>query len=115
MDGSTETEESLNSGVEGEWRLQGEVEGINMEFAMRQWENGGRSEEGGEGEWDLRKGRVWGNGVSCSDSLDTWGTEELGEVGDTGRQWCCDQLTEISVFISLFAVFNLCFLATGKL
>ena len=107
MDGSTETEESLNSGVEGEWRLQGEVEGINMEFAMRQWEDGGRSEEGGEGEWDMRKGGVWGNSVRCSDSLDTWGTGELANVGDTGRLWCCDQLTEISIFISLFAVFNL--------
>ena len=115
MAGSTETEESLNSGVEGEWRLQGEVEGISREFVMRQWGDGGRSEEGEEGEWDLRKGRVWGNGVRCSDSLDTWGTDKLAKVGDTRRQWCCDQLTEISVFISLFAVFNLCFFATGKL
>ena len=82
---------------------------------MRQWEDSGRSDEGEEGEWGLRKGRVWGTGVSCSDSLDTWGTEQLTETGDTGRLWCCDQLTEISVFISLFAVFNLCFLATGKL
>jgi hypothetical protein len=56
VDGRTETEESLNSGVEGEWRLQREVEGISREFAMRQWEDSGRSEEGGEG--DLRKGRV---------------------------------------------------------
>ena len=115
MDGSTETEESLNSGVEGEWRLQGEVEGISREFAMRQWEDSGRSEEGGVGERDLRKEIVWGNSVRCSESLDTWGTEELEKVGDNGRLWCCDQLTEISIFISLFAVFNLCFLATGKL
>jgi hypothetical protein len=78
VDGSTETEESLNSGVEGEWRLQGEVEGISREFAVRQWEDTGRSDEGGEGELGLRKGRIWGTGVRCSDSLDTWGTRGAG-------------------------------------
>ena len=72
VEGCTETDDSLNSGVEGEWRLQGEVEGGSREFAMREWGNKGRwgKEEGGE--WDLRSGAVWGKeGVTMSEGGDT--------------------------------------------
>jgi hypothetical protein len=71
VDASTETEESLNSGVEGEWRLQGEVEGISREFAMRQWEDTGRSDEGVKGVGpEKRKNKL---GLSCAKLRSSWG------------------------------------------
>ena len=50
----SQNEESLNSGIEGEWKLHGEAEAGTREFAMRQWgETGGGSGEPVSGEWRL--------------------------------------------------------------
>ena len=86
--------------MEGEWKLQGQVEGTSREFAMREWGENGTSVR--PGEWDLRKG-----------NLKAHSKEELNKDEDTRKFWCCDQLTEISVFICVFAIFNICFIATG--
>ena len=97
--------------MEGEWKLQGQVEGTSREFAMREWGENGTSVR--PGEWDLRKGNLWEKDLSYSENLKAHSKEELNKDEDTRKCWCCDQLTEISVFICIFAVFNICFIATG--
>ena len=97
--------------MEGEWKLLGQVEGTSSEFAMREWGENGRSVR--PGEWDLRKGNLWEKDLSYSENLKAHSKEELNKDEDTRKFWCCDQLTEISVFICIFAFFNINFIATG--
>ena len=65
----SQNEESLNSGLEGEWKLHGEAEAGSREFAMREWgeTGGGNGKQGEGGEWKLEPGepggreeRIWG-------------------------------------------------------
>ena len=100
----SEPEDSLNSGTfsqvgeegggvqfgvrEGEWRLQGGVQGRSREWG----DQGGsdemkRREEGGE--WGLKS--VWEGGrVACSESGYTDDTEDLKQEEDRSKVCCCD-------------------------
>ena len=63
----SQNEESLNSGLEGEWKLHGEAEAGSREFAMREWGEAGVGNgkpviAGGGGEWKLEPGGPGGTG-----------------------------------------------------
>ena len=101
---------------EGEWRLEGD--GGSKEFTMREWGDKGRwgqmAREGEGGEWDLKRGRGWGEGgVTSPESVDMKIFGESKEEEEIGKVFCCDSLTGVKILITLFGVINLGIIATG--
>ena len=111
---SLEAELSL-SGVEGEWKLKGEEERARREFAMREWGEdscGGSISEGGQ--WRLQEAggdRTWPDKMEDEDPLAGEGSAEQ-KKGER-RVCCCEQVTEIKIFITVFAIINLGIMAAG--
>ena len=101
---------------EGEWRLGG-GEG-SREFTMREWEDKGtwgkitRDREGGE--WDLRRGRGWGEGgVGSLESGDTSITVVSMNEEEEKTICCSGDLAGIKILITLSGVINLGIIAAG--
>ena len=104
---SLEAEVSL-TGVEGEWKLQGEEERARTEFAMREWgDQTGEARLSEGGQWRLEEGKAWADNINV-DQL-----EELKTPAGQRRVCCCDHLTEIKVFITIFGIINLGIMASG--
>ena len=120
----SQNEESLNSGIEGEWKLHGEAEAGTREFAMRQWgETGGGSGEPVNGEWRLEQGETGGGqiwGVELTVTPGGGGATDTTQdpAASAGQSWkrrfcCCDHLTEIKIFITIFGLINLGIMGSG--
>ena len=108
---SLEAELSL-TGVEGEWKLKGEEERARREFAMREWgEETSQTSISEGGQWRLQEAgdKTWPEKI----------VEDEDEVGSPEqkkserRVCCCDQVTEIKIFITVFAIINLGIMAAG--
>ena len=103
---SLEAEVSL-TGVEGEWKLQGEEERARTEFAMREWgDQTGEARLSEGGQWRLEEGKGWSEKMT---------EDQLEEVSPApGRRiCCCDHVTEIKIFITIFGIINLGVMASG--
>ena len=93
----------------GEWRLK--REGGTREFAMREWGSNGRwgqiSIEGGE--WDLRSGRGWGEGMASV------GGSSGGRGKRKRREICrgCGDVELVRGLIGVGAVLNTGVISTG--
>ena len=129
----SQNEESLNSGLEGEWKLHGEAEAGSREFAMREWGEAGVGNgkpviAGGGGEWKLEPGepggreeRIWGVELTVTpggSSIRGGGGADSQDPTHAVQSWnrrfcCCDHLTEIKIFITIFGLINLGIMASG--
>ena len=97
---SLEAEASL-TGVEGEWKLQGEEERARTEFAMREWGDGtGQARPSEGGQWRLEE-------KMTEDQM------EVSRPAPERRICCCDHVTEIKIFITIFGIINLGVMASG--
>ena len=113
-DGSVVMGEEVSEGrrghVEGEWRLKGEEE--CREFAMREWGSNGRwgkiTIDGGE--WDLRSGRGWGEGMT------SLGGSSSGRRRRRGREICtgCSDVGLVRWLIGLGGVLNSFVIVAGE-
>ena len=116
LEDNNQNEESLNSGTEGEWKLHKDEEVGDREFAMRQW-NHDRDKTTLEGEWSLQEGKIWsGDTVTTTTSSSTAHLEPVHPgIRDKWREkyCCCDHLTEIKIFITIFGLINLGIMASG--
>ena len=117
--GNNNNEESLNSGIEGEWKLHKEDVSGTREFAMREWGDDDNRKQVTEcGEWKLQEGKIWG--VELTVTPEDHGINEGGikETVAERKRWkrkfcCCDHLTEIKIFITIFGLINLGIMASG--
>ena len=105
---SLDGEVSLTGGLEGEWKLQGEEERARTEFAMREWgEEAGQARLSEGGQWRLEGGgKVWQERIEAEELEDASPPKER-------RICCCDQVTEIKIFITVFGIINLGIMALG--
>ena len=115
---TTEAELSL-SGVEGEWKLKGEEERARREFAMREWgEESSQTSISEGGQWRLQEA---GGDKAWPDKMGEDDEDPLAEVSASSpeqkkgerRVCCCDEVTEIKIFITVFAIINLGIMAAG--
>ena len=109
---TTEAELSL-SGVEGEWKLKGEEERASREFAMREWgEDISQTSISEGGQWRLEEAgdKTWPEKIADHEE-DEVGSPE--QKKSERRVCCCDQVTEIKIFITVFAIINLGIMAAG--
>ena len=126
----SQNEESLNSGLEGEWKLHGEEEAGSREFAMREWGEAGVGNgkpviAGGGGEWKLEPGepggreeRIWGVELTVTPGGGGGTDATQDPAASAGQSWkrkfcCCDHLTEIKIFITIFGLINLGIMGSG--
>ena len=109
---SEKTSEGGSVRVDGDWKLPGE--GGTREFAMREWGSNGRwgkiSIEGGE--WDLRSGRGWGEGMgSLGGSSGSRGSKKKrNKVRFCG----CGDVGVVGLLIGVGAVINTGVIFAGK-
>ena len=100
------------SGVEGEWKLKGEEERASKEFAMREWgEDTSQTSISEGGQWRLEEAgdKTWPEKIGEHE-------DEVGSLEQKKcerRVCCCDQVTEIKIFITVFAIINLGIMAAG--
>ena len=62
------------------------------------------------GEWRLQEEKIWGVEYTTTDSKDK-GEERNGVLRT--KYCCCDHLTEIKIFITIFGLINLGIMASG--
>ena len=112
-------EESLNSGIEGEWKLHKEDVSGTREFAMREWGDGDNRKQSTEGgEWKLQEGKIWGVELTVTPEDPGINDGGIKEAVTERKKWsrkfcCCDHLTEIKIFITIFGLINLGIMASG--
>ena len=109
---SLEAELSL-SGVEGEWKLKGEEERASREFAMREWgEETSQTSISEGGQWRLEEAgeKTWPDKMADHEEDEVGSAEQKKSER---RVCCCDQVTEIKIFITVFAIINLGIMAAG--
>ena len=103
-DGSVKDEE--------DWKL--EADGGKREFAMREWGSQGRwgkiTIEGGE--WDLRSGREWGDGLASLNGRSS------GRGGKKRRRklmmCCCGDMGLVGLLIGVGTLFNITLIIIGR-
>ena len=115
-------EESLNSGLEGEWKLQQEETAGTREFAMREWSRPAAADTPSPGEWQLQEQPApagpWPQPATTTSPGQGAG-QGAGQVTGQGEpRWrrrlcCCDHLTELKIFITVFGLINLGIMAAG--
>ena len=114
-------EESLNSGTEGEWRQDGAEQNNNNVNNNKDGEQNNvnnsdvkNSEVKQEmemkdgGEWRLQEDKIWGVELTTAENK----SEDKTGVWRT-KYCCCDHLTEIKIFITIFGLINLGIMASG--
>ena len=93
--------------------LKGEEERARREFAMREWgEETSQTSISEGGQWRLEEAggdRTWPEKMGQEE--DEVGSPE--EKKCERRVCCCDQVTEIKIFITVFAIINLGIMAAG--
>ena len=114
---TTEAELSL-SGVEGEWKLKGEEERASREFAMREWgEDSSQTSISEGGQWRLQEAggdKAWPEKMGeDEDPLAEVSSSSPEQKKGERRVCCCDEVTEIKIFITVFAIINLGIMAAG--
>ena len=86
---------------------------------MREWgDDDNRKQVTEGGEWKLQEGKIWG--VELTVTPEDHGINEGGikETVAERKRWkrkfcCCDHLTEIKIFITIFGLINLGIMASG--
>ena len=111
-------EESLNSGLEGEWKLQQEEAAGTREFAMREWSRPAAADTPSPGEWQLQEqpapAAPWPEpAATTSPGQGAGQVTSQGEARWRRRLCCCDHLTELKISITVFGLINLGIMAAG--
>ena len=80
---------------------------------MRQWSTDG-VKTALEGEWSLQEGKIWSDKSEVTTTSSTANLEPV-QLRDKWREryCCCDHLTEIKIFITIFGLINLGIMASG--
>ena len=105
---SLDNEESLNSGLEGEWR-HGE--------ACETREESGEADDNdkaGQIECSLSSSKIWGVELTTQQhSSNNTTSAAVEDAVDRSKYCCCDHLTEIKIFLTIFGLINLGIMASG--